>query len=653
MTKYIALVTILLGHLFPTLSIAQIDTRNVLKVGTNALQYQEYVWAIQCFNDVIHAKPHLWEPYYLRGVAKHYLDDHHGAIADCDSAIVRNPYVVDLYRLRSLSAINTKSFAQAIADYTQAIAMATTPHQQDWFNRALCYIELKQDSLALQSLDTLTRFWPKDDKAYVVKGQIALRRQDTTACYQYLDTALAYQHHQGMALSMYATLLASQQRLAESLPFFQKAITHSPQDARLYFNRALVYYQMKRLGQAISDYNTVIHLSPNHYEARYNRALLNMQIGADNHAIEDLNYVITRTPQHTLARFNRALLHEQVGQYQAAERDLTHVLTHYPNFLYGYEVRARVRQRMGKHKAAANDQTIIARDQLARLYKGKRRGQIQKVRRWEDTDIEDFDNLTLADDDSITTYSVAYRGLVQHKPTALRYQPLFELSFWRNTLQTTSDLHYIPSIEQFNTTTTPTHLLYLSSVRHTADSTDYAIRKATLEQLPQDTTPNILLQRSIALSALRRYDEALATLPPKQGSPPLNALYYWQQATLLQQQTEADSISDDNVRHTIKQAIDKHYEEALKHSPEFRPYYLYNVAQWHAQHHAHSEALQCYNASIALHPLPQAYFNRGLLHHHMGRTAEAIADLSRAGEMGLYEAYSIIKQLTNKAHKTP
>lgn len=47
--------------------------------GRSALYYEDYVLSIQYFNQVLNAKPYLYEPWYLRGVAKFYLDDYVGA----------------------------------------------------------------------------------------------------------------------------------------------------------------------------------------------------------------------------------------------------------------------------------------------------------------------------------------------------------------------------------------------------------------------------------------------------------------------------------------------------------------------------------------------------------------------------------------------
>ena len=41
--------------------------------------------------------------------------------------------------------------------------------------------------------------------------------------------------------------------------------------------------------------------------------------------------------------------------------------------------------------------------------------------------------------------------------------------------------------------------------------------------------------------------------------------------------------------------------------------------------------------------LAEAYYNRGLIHIELNNYQQAYLDLSKAGELGLYSAYSLIK----------
>lgn len=73
---------LLLCLLIPLLGKAQLNADGVITIGRNALYYEDYALSIQYFNQVIQAKPYLYEPYYYRAVAKYYLGDYTGAASD-------------------------------------------------------------------------------------------------------------------------------------------------------------------------------------------------------------------------------------------------------------------------------------------------------------------------------------------------------------------------------------------------------------------------------------------------------------------------------------------------------------------------------------------------------------------------------------------
>lgn len=43
----------------------------------------------------------------------------------------------------------------------------------------------------------------------------------------------------------------------------------------------------------------------------------------------------------------------------------------------------------------------------------------------------------------------------------------------------------------------------------------------------------------------------------------------------------------------------------------------------------------------------EAYYNRGLVYIYLGQNDEGIADLSKAGELGVVSAYNVIKRLSD------
>lgn len=74
---------------------AQVNAEQVMNIGRNVLSMDDFMLAIQYFNQAIKAKPYLAEPYYLRAVAKLNLEDYHGAEHDCSLALERNKFLTD------------------------------------------------------------------------------------------------------------------------------------------------------------------------------------------------------------------------------------------------------------------------------------------------------------------------------------------------------------------------------------------------------------------------------------------------------------------------------------------------------------------------------------------------------------------------------
>jgi tetratricopeptide (TPR) repeat protein len=59
-------------------------------------------------------------------------------------------------------------------------------------------------------------------------------------------------------------------------------------------------------------------------------------------------------------------------------------------------------------------------------------------------------------------------------------------------------------------------------------------------------------------------------------------------------------------------------------------------------------AILDYNEAIERDPeFAEAYFNRGLARLSQGDSNRGITDLSKAGELGIVNAYSIIKRMTS------
>ena len=74
------------------------------------------------------------------------------------------------------------------------------------------------------------------------------------------------------------------------------------------------------------------------------------------------------------------------------------------------------------------------------------------------------------------------------------------------------------------------------------------------------------------------------------------------------------------------------------------PYASYNIGNIYVKLKDYRSAIEAYTEAIKRDSaMPEAYFNRGVAYILDGNFDKGLADLSQAGEMGLYQAYNLIK----------
>jgi tetratricopeptide (TPR) repeat protein len=78
-------------------------------------------------------------------------------------------------------------------------------------------------------------------------------------------------------------------------------------------------------------------------------------------------------------------------------------------------------------------------------------------------------------------------------------------------------------------------------------------------------------------------------------------------------------------------------------------YIYYNLGNLRCLSDAIPEAIGNYTQAIQLYPfMGEAYYNRGLVHIYLREVEKGCMDISKAGELGVEEAYSVIKKYCSK-----
>ncbi len=633
---------------------AQFNIDRMLMSGEVALHYEDYVLSIQYFNQIIALRPHMYQPWHLRGVAKFYLEDFPGAEQDASHAITLNPYIEAIYDLRAISRIRQEKYEDAIADYTRAIKLNPT-QRNFWYNRAVCEMHLKDYDKALLETDTIISRWSNFANAYALKAELFLQKGDTIGAMDWLRRSIDIDPYDGNTWMTCAAINLSRQEWAEADSCLSRAIHLRPKHVPSYISRALARVNINNLRGAMSDYDTALDLDPNNFLANYNRGLLRMQLGADNDAIEDFDYVIEMEPENVLAIFNRGILRENTGDYNGAIRDYTKVINQFPNFWTGLAARARCYRKIGQVAQAERDEFVIFKAQMDKHLGIQPRwsaSKVKEMRKRGEIDPDKYSSIVVEDSEDNHEYQSEYRGHVQNRSISMDYRPLFLVSLYPYNNGMKTYQAFDRDIERFNATQDVRQKLFVACGNQGQGTVAMTNAFSLIDSLTVDLyhsrneerTRSLLMQRAVAYTMVQNYTDAIADLDIVIDGDSTMVIAWWQRAvcqTMMNNYNIAQGI-DARIKTNI--ALED-FNHALALDPN-NAYIYYDRASLYLSLGNTSSAIEDYTTAIRLEPhLAEAYYNRGLVYYSQGDNNSATRDLGKAGELGLYDAYSVMKRM--------
>lgn len=691
-----------LFHLCSVVMFAQINTDRVLAIGRNALYFEDYVLSIQYFNQVIKSKPWLAEPYFYRAVAKINLDDFKGAEEDCSLCLERNPFLVQAYYARGIARQSMEKYGEAIADYEKGLEFKPEDRQM-LVNMAVAYIQGKDYDGAEKTFDVLMEAHPKYSMNYLSRGAMYLEKGDTAKALADYDKAIDMDPYYAPGYGNRAILLYQKNELKDALADLNEAIRLDTRESGYYINRGLVRYQLNDLRGAMADYDQVISMDSRNLIARFNRGLLRFQVGDNNRAIEDFDVVIDQEPDNYMAYYNRALLRYETGDYLGSVNDYDVVLNQYPNFLPGYYSRSEAKRKM-------NDLAGADRDYWAaiKMEEQAKKGQLAKpsagnggaaptaaadatdenTREQSDKNINKFNRLVVYDkeEERRSKYQSEVRGRVQDRNVRVDLEPQFVLTYYERPDPVKKLVYYDKMVEDYNARMLLSRKLRITNeeaaltedqvAAHFASIDDYSSRIAS-----HPNEVGAYFGRALDFMLVQDFAEAIKDFDRVVELDPTFAMAYFNRAVVRYKQLEynqsqstssADDLSDismnltigkrpaapakaadattsklkDNKRAYEHEMIIRDYDMVIKHNPGF-VYAYFNRGNLRCAQRDFRAAVLDYNAAIERDPeFAEAYFNRGLARLSMGDINRGIADLSKAGELGIINAYSIIKRMS-------
>lgn len=642
----------------------------MMSVGRTALYFEDYVLSIQYFNQVINAKPYLAEPYFYRAVAKLSLEDYRGAEQDCSNAIERNPFVVNSYQVRGLARVYQGRYTDAIGDFRKGLSLEPDNTSMR-HNLILCLERDNRKDEALLAADTLVAMFPKYAPGMAIRSDLLWERGDSVGALEWVDKALEINRYDADMLHHRGVMLARLERYEEAEKDMDRAIYLDPGNSGAYITRAMIRYFRNNLNGALADYDMSIVIDPSSVTGHYNRGNLRAQIGDDNRAIEDFDVVIESEPDNMMAIFYRGVLRDNTGDYRGAEQDITKVLEEYPQFIQGYQIRSEVREKLGNRIGAEEDALVVMRDRNRRFNNAmgytddSDKEDESKTRDRSDKNVRNYRKILVDENlENSTGYSSEYRGKVQNRNVNVQYLEPFRLTYYKDNDQTISMVRYSRALDDLYATGSFMSEIVLENHEVSLDEKQISglfadIEKRTM-RLSSDTekTDNTLLARAIDFSLLQDFTNAETDLDNAVAVNPDNWAVWFCRAQVRERlvrirQAEQDMSPGQGISDNREKVADPGYHTVIRYltsaielEPSFA-YAYYNRGTLYAMTNDLHAALVDFDKAIAIdESLAEAWYNRGLVLVLLNRMDDAFRDLSRAGELGIYSAYNIIKRFS-------
>lgn len=679
---------------------AQINAEQVIRIGRNALYFDDYLLSIQYFNQAIQAKPYLAMPYFLRAIAKLNLDDYLGAEEDATAAIERNPFIADAFEVRGVARQNRGDSRGAIDDYNRALELL--PENRGLlYNKAMAQQDIKDFDGASATYAQLLKSYPGYENGYLGRAKLSIELGDTLSACADLDKAIEINKNLAGAYVLRAGILLDQGRdYAEAEEDLSTAIRLLPREAGLYINRAFARYKLDNFDGALADYETAISNDPLNSVAYFNRGILRMETFDNDRALADFSQVLQLDPDDYRALYNRAIIYASKKDYHSSIADISRVVDAFPDLPAARYTRFTIYDQMGDRANAMKDY-----DRSVEMFKSLR-NQINQAKeesplgesaitlaspvRDDGSSSDDIEtrsaedvarrfrslltidnDVTLAEDHNNRNI----RGRIQDRNQLISMTPMFKVSFYADEdAEAHSALYALREAERANATRALRHQLYVvlndvgpvgeeqiashfQSVEyydsyiatHSPRAIDFfgrAMDYMMLYNYPAaiaDFTRAIELNGEFTLAYLMRADARFKSAKAERGASD-------QEASASRRSTASEfnsyQAADALYRSRLSQVLDD-IDRVIALSPRMALAY-YNRGCVLAEMGDIEGSIKAFTRTIELEPtLGVAYYNRGYQYLQAGDSRNGTADLSRAGELGIVPSYNLLKRMNH------
>lgn len=636
---------------------AQYNRDYFFYIGRRQMMENDFKEAIRTLNILLRFDDDAYEGYFLRGIAKYNLDDLLGAEADFTEAIEKNPVFTTAFTYRAITRSRLGNYDDALSDFSEAIELRPDL-PNPYYSRGITRLLNQQFKEAIEDFDSFIRYEKKVADAYINRGVCYLHLKDTLRAYSDFELGIRTNRESPIGYNRRGVLYLQQRRYKEAELDFDKAIKCDSMLPMSFFNRALVYNETNRPMQSLADLDRVIQLDSASSITYFNRAIIRSYIGDYNRALEDYNKVSELSPDNVLVYYNRALLYQQLGEIESAKSDFTRAIELYPDFANAYLGRSYLRYLSRDYRGAKSDKQI-AEKKIAE-YKS----------RLNDTTFSIYADTTRRFN-KLLSFDTKFAGASFERISSRRtnnnknaLMPLFKFTFSRDTAVNTATARKYHSQRAVDFIKRIDNSLLCISCRESNVAPDSLVainRRMKSGFADANATFEQLFQRAISEMLVKQYTNSVNTYTSAIKLAPSNPFVYLNRAVTraemidfivsIESSYQRISIESDPAQQLHNRVARTYsYDEAIEDltkAIELYPafaYAYYNRANLLAMSGKLPEAYDDYTKAIEANPnFAEAYYNRGLIQIYMKDTRKGCLDISKAGELGIDDAYEVLK----------
>jgi tetratricopeptide (TPR) repeat protein len=608
---------------------------------------EDYINAIKNCNEIIVLKPYLFEPYYFRGVSKFYLEDFKGAESDLSKAIEIKPNSPHAYHYRALTRERIFDFDGSLQDFEEAIRQSPYDPQL-YINRAITFLYLKQYYDAIGNCNIAIRLDPDMENTYMIRGAAKTGLDDFIGALEDYNKAIKLNKFNDNAYLRRGMVRFELEDSHGALIDFNEAIRLNPANSFAYFNRSFVYLKESNYDSALSDLNKVLEIDPTNSLTYFYRGMTYTELEEIDKAIADYSMVLSISPNNLMVYFNRGNLYMQKKQYKNAVKDYTEAITIYPDMADAYANRAIARSQLKQNELATQDYDIARKLKEEHYEKTHEEmvaeeEKIQSLMDFEaqffqsEKEKEQLQNKDI-DIDLLNDYSIVW-NFDNSEPSYTDF-PLVKLGKKYKIKIKASSKNIQLSEKEIRNLVDSLDEMILNDPHSIVNRYERAVLNGYIQNYKtalEDYDYIIAMDSEFAPAYINKgvIEAKLALM--------YNAFTSSQSSTFR----EDDQPQYSSMEYDLN-SIQENFMQARELLPEL-PYAYYNLANIYCKQLQYKQGFEYYDKAIEINPnLGEAYYNKGITMIYLGDSDNGCYYVSKAGELGIEEAYAVLKRYCNK-----